>query len=170
MIDTNHSFSSSKSSNSININKAQIYYPKQYPPIHYPSTMYITQYKYHNKQSVDDIKNSHILLNIKDRVYIHPKHISQLQSLTHQNIKWSSSAISKYFPLYPGIPTSKNTSHSSSMDSISMHNSNHNSTSTNSMTVSYPFYSSDIVPGLNSNNIKTMDDTIFCLTTNSADE
>ena len=181
MIETNLSFSSSKSSNLININEAQqnnkrrrrhhqLQYLKQYPPIHYPSTIYITQYNNHNKQSVDDNKNSHILSNIKDRVYMHPKHISQLQSLTHQNNIWSSSAISKYCPLYPGIPVTKNTSHSSSMDSISMHNSNHNSTSTNSITVSYPFYSSDIVPGLNSNNIKTMDDTILCLTTNASDE
>ena len=181
MIETNVSFSSSKSSNSINMNEAQqtnlrrrrhhqLQYPKQYPPIHYPSTIYITQYKNHNKQFVDDNKNSHILSNIKDRVYMHPKHISQLQSLTHQNNIWYLSAISKYCPLYPGILASKNVSQSSSMDSISMHNSNHNSTSTNSITASYPFYSSDIVPGLNSNNIKTMDDTILCLTTNASDE
>ena len=71
MIETNISFSSSKSSNSINMNEAQqtnlrrrrhhqLQYPKQYPPIHYPSTIYITQYKNHNKKIVDDNKNSHI--------------------------------------------------------------------------------------------------------------
>ena len=101
---------------------------------------------------------------------MHPKHISQFQSLQRQNNIWSSSAISKYCPLYPGIHASTNTSYSSSVDSISTHNCNQNSTTTISITGSYTCYSSDNDPSMNINNIKVMDDTILCLTTNSSDE
>ena len=167
------------------------------PP--YPSTIYIIQNNNHNKQIIEDDQNfttlnlnynsqslpipysKKIIPKITERICKHPKHKNKFQLVKHQNNTWSSSVISKYFPLYPGIPASTTSSRSSSTNSVSTYNSSqtynppsksttNNSESSLSIIESHPSSPPSIIPSLKPMELNTMNNIMLCLTTNSSDE
>ena len=128
--------------------------------------------------------------------YTRPKHLNLFQPLRHQNNIWSASELSKYCPLYPGIPanisssTPTNLKSSSSFNIISTKISTHTSFNqrikihqppsipTNSnlegfQSDDYSYSNSSPIPtlSLNSLELNTPEDIMRCLTTkNPKDE
>ena len=112
---------------------------------------------------------------------MHPKHRNKLQFLKHQNNIWSSSVISKYCPLYSGIPASAHSSRSSSINSVYTYNSSQNynppskSTTNNSersqiVIESHPHSPPSLNSSLKSMELNTMDNIMVCSTRNTSDE
>ena len=135
----------------------------------------------HNSQSLPIHYSKNIITKINKRSYMHPKHRNKLQFLKHQNNIWSSSVISKYCPLYSGIPASAHSSRSSSINSVYTYNSSQNynppskSTTNNSersqiVIESHPHSPPSLNSSLKSMELNTMDNIMVCLTRNTSDE
>ena len=124
-----------------------------------------------------------------------PNRTHKFQPLRHQHNIWSSSALSKCCPLYPGIPTSNSSSNPSNSKALSpchsiitnittqttynqhIQNYQQPSISSNSnydwsLTVIEPHSSSSpsLTPSTNSWELNISDTIMLCLTTNPTDE